>query len=301
MDVSDALSKCRLCPRCCGVNRLAGELGRCGSGSVAQVFRYGAHFGEEPAISGSKGSGAVFFSRCTMSCVYCQNYPWSQQGRGKSCGVEEMADILKALRDAGCHNWNMVSPTPWLPLIKEAFEKTGADCVRLPVVYNTSGFERVETLEEMEGLIDVYLTDLRYSRDRSALEGSGVAEYVGTARTALKEMWRQTGSLKLDESGIALSGTICRLLILPGRADEVVENLEWLADEIGTGVSISVMSQYLPAHKAVERKPWNRGIEQGEYAMVCDAVERFGFSNGWIQDFGGVAPKELVGFEMHAC
>ena len=290
--------KCELCPRRCGVNRSAGEVGYCRAGSVPEIFRYGAHHGEEPPISLTRGSGTIFFSRCTMRCLYCQNFPWSQEGSGERYTVEGLAAILRELHRQGCHNWNLVSPTPWLPAIRDAVEIAERDGISLPVVYNTSGFERVETLAQHEDLIDVYLVDLRYSRGESAAAGSDAADYVGMARAALVEMWGQKGPLKLDGQGAAVSGTLCRLLILPGLANEAVENLEWLADHVGTGIAVSVMSQYVPAHKARGRESWGRTITPREYDEVRQAMERLGFTEGWIQDLEGAAPEGLVGYEM---
>jgi len=272
--------------------------GYCRAEAEAEIFRYGPHHGEEPPLSGTRGSGTIFFSRCTLKCIYCQNYPWSQEGRGDCYNVAELAGILKELAKAGCHNWNLVSPTPWMAQVEKALEIARKDGISIPVVYNTSGFERIEVLEQLKGLVDIYLTDLRYSRKESAEEGSGSGEYAGVARSALKEMWRLAGPLKVDANGMAVSGTICRLLILPGHSKEVIENLQWLADNVGNGIAVSVMAQYTPAHKAVSRKPWNRRITEREYSAVCSAVERFGFSAGWVQDFERMSPKELVGFEM---
>jgi putative pyruvate formate lyase activating enzyme len=233
-----------------------------------------------------------------MKCLYCQNFPWSQEGKGERYSPEGLATILKALHREGCHNWNLVSPTPWLPQIREAMERVGSEGISLPVVYNTSGYERTEILAEYEDLADVYLADLRYSRNDSAKTGSDAGNYVDVARAALLDMWRRRGPLKLDGQGAAISGTICRLLILPGLADETVENLEWLADEVGTKIAVSVMSQYVPAHRAVGSEPWRRKITRQEYTTVCEAMERLGFSEGWVQDLEGTAPSELVGFKM---
>jgi putative pyruvate formate lyase activating enzyme len=282
------------------VNRIGGQKGRCGAGAAAEVFRYGPHSGEEPPISGTRGSGTVFFSRCTMECVYCQNYPWSQEGRGDRYSVEDLTLALKSLRRAGCHNWNLVSPAPWLPFIREALEKAGNDDISLPVVYNTSGFERVNTVRLFGDLVDVYLADLRYSRNESAVQLSGVAGYVETARRALLEMWAQKGALELDADGIAVRGTICRLLILPGRAEEAVENLEWLAEAVGAEIAVSVMAQYVPAHKAAMFTGLDRKITAEEYGMVLEAMEQFGFTSGWIQDVDKATDKALLGFEMVA-
>ncbi len=299
--ISGALAHCELCPRCCGVKRAAGKAGYCRAGNMAEVFRYGAHPGEEPPISGTRGSGAIFFSRCTLHCVYCQNYPWSQEGCGTTYTVAELAGILGALRAQGCHNWNLVSPTPWLPMIAGALELVRGTGRNLPVVYNTSGFERVATVRALAGTVDVFLTDLRYASPEAAARGSDAAAYVQHARAALLEMWRQAGPLVVDAEGIAVRGVICRLLIMPGLAREACASLEWLAQQVGVQVAVSVMAQYTPAYRALGLAPWSRPIDRSEYDVFCRAVERLGFTEGWIQDFGAASGGPLAGFNMAPC
>jgi putative pyruvate formate lyase activating enzyme len=263
-----------------------------------EIYRHGAHHGEEPPLSGSGGSGTVFFSRCTLRCLYCQNYPWSQEGRGRTYTAEELAGIFRELRRSGCHNWNLVSPTPWLPAIRDAILTLRDEGIRLPVVYNTSGFENAETLNAVADWVDVYLTDLRYARPETAREGSGRADYVDTARAALRIMWEQKGALRPDKNGVALSGTICRILVLPNHADEAVDTLRWLADAVGTEIAVSVMAQYTPAYRAAACPGWDRRITEAEYETVRREVETLGFENGWVQEYEGPTPKELVGYEM---
>jgi len=292
---------CFLCPRRCGVDRAAGRRGFCGAGDRLEIYRYGPHHGEEPPISAARGSGTVFFSRCTLSCLYCQNYPWSQQGRGEIYTVAEFAEALADLARRGCHNWNLVSPTPWLPFIRESLAIAADAGFRLPVVYNTSGYEREEIIDGLGDLVDVYLSDLRYSSATAAAEGSGCADYAQTARRAFRRMWRQKGPLRTNSEGAAVGGTICRLLILPGRAREAVENLRWLADNIGAEVAVSVMAQYTPAHRAARGdcgEDWGRRITLEEYEKVCSAVEELGFLEGWIQDFEETSPANLLGYQM---
>lgn len=296
--ITGALEHCELCPRRCGVNRAAGQAGYCRSGRTAQIFRYGCHYGEEPPISGTRGSGAIFFSRCTLRCVYCQNYIWSQEGCGETYTVEELAGIFSRLCAEGCHNWNLVSPTPWLPMIVEALARVRGAGQKLPVVYNTSGFERVETVCALAGTVDVYLTDLRYASLKAAARGSDAAAYVPCARGALLEMWRQAGPLVVNADGVAVRGVICRLLILPGLAREACASLEWLAEQIGPKMAVSVMAQYTPTYRAVGQPAWNRAITRAEYNAVCRTVERLGLNEGWIQDFGAARENELVGFNM---
>jgi putative pyruvate formate lyase activating enzyme len=295
-----ALTHCELCPRRCGVNRLAGQLGFCRAGSEACVYSFGPHHGEEPPLSGRRGSGTVFFSHCTLSCVYCQNYQFSQQGLGELYSNLQLASVLEQLRSDGCHNWNLVSPTPWLPMIMRALQSASLAGQRLPVVYNTSGYERIEVLRALEGNVDVYLTDLRYASEAVALRGSGVPDYVSHARAALLEMWRQTGELLLDDRGLARRGLICRILILPGLASEACQTLEWLAASVGLRVAISVMAQYTPAYLAAGTAGWDRRITASEYDSVRRCAQRLGFERGWIQGLDGAMESPLAGFRMPA-
>lgn len=281
------------------MNRADGEKGYCGAGNELEIFSCFPHHGEEPPVSGSRGSGTIFFSRCTLSCLYCQNHRWSQDGGGSVCGAGDLIRMMAQLREEGCHNWNFVSPTPWLPWITGALDSAGCAGSLLPVVFNSSGFERVETLRALDGLVDVYLVDMRYSRNGSAAVASGSDQYVEAARAAISEMWRQVGPLNVDDDGIAVSGVICRLLVLPGLDSEARANLGWLAKEIGTDVSLGVMSQYTPAHKAKDIEPWNRRVTRDEYERVCFEMERLGFKNGWIQDYDEEERGDLLGFNMN--
>ena len=296
--LDSTLMACELCPRRCRVARGGGARGYCKAGDTTEIFRYGRHDGEEPPVSGTRGSGAVFFSRCTLRCLYCQNYPWSQEGAGRPYDVDGLTAVMDSLRAQGCHNWNLVSPTPWLPWAMEARERARRTGPDLPIVYNTSGYERLETLRALEGWVQVYLTDLRYARPESAAEGSDAAGYVASARAALLEMWRQTGPLVCDAEGVARQGTICRLLVLPGRAQEAVENLAWLAEHVGPAIAVSVMAQYTPAHRAVGRDPWSRRLTREEYEPVVEALEAHDFGTGWVQDLEMPSPDELVGYRM---
>ena len=263
-----------------------------------EVFRAGPHHGEEPPVSGVAGSGTVFFSRCTLKCIYCQNYPWSQQGKGEKYTVEELQLVFEWLADEGCHNWNLVSPTPWLPLIRQAIEGARRGGRNLPIVYNSSGFEKVATLEEFSDIADIYLLDLRYAEDASADDGSGCRMYPGVARNAIRKAWELAGPLNMDETGIARSGMICRILVLPGKAGEAIENLRWLAETFGPAMAVSVMSQYTPAYKAVEGD-WARTLQASEYDAVVEEVEELGFDLGWVQGLDDPSADDLVGFKMN--
>ena len=295
------LAACRLCPRACGVDRLAGQRGYCGAGAAPRVFRHGPHFGEEPPLSGTRGSGTVFFSHCTMRCIYCQNYPWSQQAQGEDLELPQLTALFRQLAARGCHNWNLVSPTPWLPQIRAALTPLFNDGIRLPMIYNSSGFESPETLARFQDLADIALVDLRYAANDTAAEASGCPRYVESSRAAVEWFWKNLGALRLDADGIAVRGVICRVLVLPGHAGEAVANLRWLAEKIGTDVHVSVMSQYTPVYGAQQKTGWNRRITAAEYGRVAAAVEDFGFARGWVQEFeDGASPAELLGCNMPA-
>ncbi len=275
---------CALCPRRCGRRP-----GFCGAGDVPRVFRWGPHFGEEPPLTGTRGSGCVFFSRCTMKCLYCQNSPWSWKGAGEDKTVAELTAIFRelAVKDR-VENWNLVSPTPYLPFIRAAVRPLLDEGIRLPFVWNSSGYERVETLEEYRDLCDWALFDLRYARGRSAAVYSGAPDYVDAARAAVK--W-----------AAAHAKLIVRILVLPGLADEAIENLAWLASEVSNEVPVSVMAQYTPAYRALECPPLDRPVTEEEYESVTEAAADFGFENGWIQDYAASDPKlALLGENMTA-
>lgn len=294
------LSHCTLCPRACGANRITGRVGYCKAGVTPRLFRHGPHFGEEPPISGERGSGTLFFSHCTLSCIYCQNHPWSQAHQGEDLSIEGLRDLFKGIADMGCHNWNLVSPTPWLPQIKEAVKPLIQAGISLPFVYNTSGFESPKVLDAFSDLIDIALVDLRYATPEVAAQGSDAAGYVEASRQAFQWFWHELGPLQLDEQGIAQRGVICRILALPGHIDEAMANLHWLAAEVGTDVHVSVMSQYTPVHKACGIEGWDRKVQAAEYARLTQLAEDLGFENGWIQEFEGDAPSDLLGQAMPA-
>ena len=276
------MSGCELCPRRCGAARFGDspKAGWCGALNGPRVFRWGPHFGEEPPLCGERGSGCVFFSRCTMRCLYCQNSPWSWGGEGRDMSV---AELTKIFRDLACkdrvENWNLVSPTPYLPYIREAVAPLMAEGIRLPFVWNSSGYERVETLDEYSDLCDWALFDLRYSRDETAKSASAAPGYVAASRSAVRWAWEKR------------KGLIVRVLVLPGHADEARENLAWLATELSTEVQVSIMSQYTPAYRAKETPPFDRGVTEEEYESVTEAAADFGFVNGWTQGFGAADPK----------
>ena len=285
--------RCELCPRRCAAARFGGGArGWCGAADAPRVFRWGPHFGEEPPLVEGGGSGCVFFSRCTMKCLYCQNSPWSWKGGGKDKTVAELTEIFRVLAvEDKCANWNLVSPTPYLPYIREAVAPLLAEGIRLPFVWNSSGYERVETLEEYSDLCDWALFDLRYSRDETAVSLSQAPGYVAASRDAVKWAWEK---LKVERGGL-----IVRILVLPGHSDEAIENLAWLATEVSNEVPVSVMAQYTPAYKALETPPLDRSVTKDEYESVVEAASDFGFENGWIQGYEASDAKlALLGENM---
>ena len=303
------MSGCELCPRRCGAARFGEEpsAGWCGALNAPRVFRWGPHFGEEPPVTGERGSGCVFFSRCTMKCLYCQNSPWSWKGEGADKTTAELTEIFRelAVKDK-CSNWNLVSPTPYLPFIREAVKPLFDEGIRLPFVWNSSGYEMVETLEEYRDLCDWALFDLRYSRDETAVKLSQAPGYVATSRAAAKWAWNRRQS-SIREPGFGAehrpfhNKTIIRILVLPGHADEAIENLAWIATELSNEVAVSVMAQYTPAYKALETPPLDRSVTKEEYESVVEAASDFGFANGWIQGYESSDPKlALLGENMEA-
>jgi len=289
---------CALCPRQCLARRFSeGARGWCGAADSPRVFRWGPHFGEEPPLVGEGGSGCVFFSRCTMKCLYCQNSPWSWKGGGTDKTTAELTEIFRelAVKDK-CSNWNLVSPTPYLPFIREAVKPLIDEGIRLPFVWNSSGYERVETLEEYRDLCDWALFDLRYSRDETAVKLSQAPCYVATSRAAVKWMFGERGMGNGERGGL-----IVRILVLPGHADEAIENLAWIATELSNEVAVSVMAQYTPAYKALETPPLDRSVTKEEYESVVEAASDFGFANGWIQGYESSDPElALLGENMGA-
>jgi putative pyruvate formate lyase activating enzyme len=284
------LKRCDICPRQCFANRAAGERKFCQSAALPIVSSYCAHKGEEPAISGTRGSGTIFFGNCNMACVYCQNYQISQDPqnqRKNEITCTELAKRMIYLQDElNCHNINLVSPTHFVPQITRAVLEAIPLGLHIPLVYNTGGYERVETIALLDGVIDIYLPDLRYASERWAMKYSGAAYYVKQARVAIKEMYRQAGDLILDENDIAVKGLIVRHLILPNNLAGSEDSLTWIANELSPTVTVSIMSQYYPTHRAKDIPDLNRTITTEEYSSVVDIVNRLGLENGWLQEMG---------------
>ncbi|MGE4357810.1 MAG: radical SAM protein [Candidatus Omnitrophota bacterium] len=279
----EILKYCHLCPRNCKVNREGGEIGFCQAGKKPKVFNYQIHRGEEPAISGKNGSGTIFFSYCSNRCIYCQNWRFSQRGEGEEVTIEELAEIMLNLQEKNCHNLNLVTPTHYLPQILEALLIAVKAGFRLPLVYNTSGYENVEILRLLEGIIDIYLPDMRYADDSIAYKYSLMKDYVRINQSAVTEMFRQVGNL-VTKNGIAWRGLIIRHLILPNGLAGTKKIFDFIKRELSPKCFVSLMSQYYPFYKASQEPSLNRPITHEEYEKACKIMFVSGLENGWIQE-----------------
>lgn len=284
------LRACRVCPRNCGVDRLAGELGVCRTGKHPWVSAANAHFGEEPPLTGTRGSGTVFFSNCNLRCAYCQNYPISQKKVGREMTVREVADHLLELQGRGVHNVNFVTPSHVVPQMLASLYAAATRGLRIPIVYNSSGYDSVESLRLLDGVVDVYLPDMKYADDESARKYSLVFGYPSANRAAVREMFRQVGaSLDLADDGTVRRGLILRHLVLPNGIAGTPRILEFVARDLSPEVHVSLMGQYFPVHRALQRPEIARSLTVGEYEEAKAALEPLGLSRGWVQE-----PDSLV-------
>ncbi len=295
------LKACVLCPRACGVNRLAGERGFCRAGLAAPVNIAQLHHGEEPPISGSRGSGTIFFAGCTLACRFCQNYDISQAQPGSAAwgeemGPEDLAAVFLELQLAGAHNLNFVTPTPHLAVILEALAIARENGCRLPVVYNTSGYERAAAIRRLRGLVEIYLPDYKYADNAHALRLSGAGNYVEHCRAALREMFEQVGGLELDEEGVARRGVLVRHLVLPGGLSSTPEVMRDLVRLGGREVWVSLMSQYTPLYLAGRTPGIERGLLAREYEEAQAGLEEAGIAHGYVQGLTSANGKYVPGF-----
>lgn len=285
---------CTLCPRKCGVDRSKGQLGFCRQPGHIRAARAAAHYWEEPVISGSFGSGAVFFSGCTLQCCFCQNGVISQENLGKDVTTEHLREIFLRLIDDGVQNINLVTPTHFLPSILPALTPK----LSVPVVYNCGGYERVETLRELNGLVDIYLPDMKYSDAALAAALSTAPDYVETAKAAISEMYRQIGPAVIEDD-IMKKGMIVRHLILPGQIDNSLGVLDWFAEAFPQGdVLFSLMSQYVPMGKAKMMPPFDRCVTEEEYGAVLSYLDFLGIENGFTQDFSAASEDYIPDFSF---
>jgi len=278
------LQNCRVCPRRCGVDRLNGERGICRVGKNPVISSYNVHLGEEPPISGTRGSGTIFFTGCNLRCIYCQNFPISQLGNGSEVTTPDLAKMMISLQSRGCHNINLVTPTHFVPQIMEALSFAWERGFDLPLVYNSSGYDSLEALRLLEGIIDIYLPDMRYSDNRVAKRLSSAEDYVQVNREAVREMFRQVGNLVTDEEGIAKKGLIIRHLILPNDLAGSKKTFRFIAEEISDEIHVSLMSQYFPSFKASENVSIDRKITPEEYELTKESFFESGLTWGWRQE-----------------
>ena len=281
----DKLKKCTICPHKCGIDRTK-NIGRCKSTDKVKIALYSTHNFEEPCISGEKGSGTIFFSNCNLNCVFCQNYEISQQGRGKEIEIEELAEIMLKQQEKGVENINLVTPTSYSLQIKEAIIIAKENGLKIPIVYNTNGYENVETLRELEGLIDIYLPDLKYYYNSLGKKFSKVDNYFEIATNAIKEMYRQVGSPILNEKGVMQKGLMVRHLILPNNIENSKRCLKWLKENFNDKIYISLMAQYFPTYKAKEISEINRKLTPKEYEEIENYLYDLDIENGYIQELG---------------
>lgn len=278
------LAHCSLCPRRCGADRLRGEQGFCRQGEMSRVAKALPHFGEEPPLSGTRGAGTIFFSGCTLSCLFCQNWQISQQNLGDIINAEELAGLFLSLQAMGCHNVELVSPTPHIASIITALRMASGKGLRLPLVYNTNGFLSDESLDLLNGLIDIYLPDMKYSSSSVSEELSACSNYVEANRASLQEMVRQCGSrLIVDDNGIAVHGILIRLLLLPEELEGAEENLTYTAESLGREIPVSLMSQYSPLHEAHSHSVLQKELSPARRREVVKYALRCGIREIWNQ------------------
>jgi len=288
---AERLHACALCPRACGIDRTTGGLGYCRTGELPTVYSHMSHPGEEPPISGARGSGTIFMSGCTLSCVYCQNARFSQGGEGARRSVADVAGMMLDLEAMGCHNINIVTPTHHTSAVLASLALAAGEGLSVPLVWNTSSYESPETLALLDGVVDVYLADIRYAEDANAARYSDAADYATVSRAALREMQRQVGTLRTDDHGIAAGGLIVRHLVLPDGVSGTADCLAFVANELGPETFVSLMSQYYQAHRAHEHPRIARRLTTVEWDEAVAAHAEAGLINGWVQAFmGEVSP-----------
>ncbi len=293
----DRLKSCKLCPRACGVDRTAGQRGYCRAGERARIARAALHYWEEPCISGKSGSGAVFFSYCAMRCIFCQNYSISALGRGHDVTEDELSKIFLELRDEGACNINLVTPTHFTPQIINAIKLAKAEGLDIPIVYNCGGYESVETLKSLEGLIDIYLPDFKYMSGKYAAEYSNAPEYPQIAKDAVAEMVRQTGPAYIGGDGLMKRGTLVRHLMLPGLLNDSKRVVDYLYTAYGNDIYISLMSQYTPLSHIKGHEKLDRRINRRAYDALVNYCAEKGIEQMYIQDSEAAQESFIPEFE----
>lgn len=282
------LKNCEICPRKCKINRLNDQKGFCKTGLKPVIYNYLPHFGEEPPISGTNGSGTIFFSNCNMGCIYCQNYEFSQLNNGREVEFEDLAGFMLRLQDKKCHNINLVTPTHVMPQIINALYIAAQKGLKIPVVYNTGGYELPEIIDFLNGVIDIYLPDMRYADNEPAKKYSKTPDYPLYNQTSIKKMHNQVGTASLDRNGIIIKDLIIRHLVLPENISGTKKIMEFIKNQISKETYISLMSQYLPCFAAKDDHSLNRRITLAEYETAKEIMADLGLNNGWIQESRGL-------------
>ena len=279
--LQEFLKECRLCPRGCRINRLNGEIGYCGAGSELMISSAFPHFGEEPPLVGHHGSGTIFLTHCNLRCIFCQNYDISHQGRGEHITASDMARVMVKLQEMGCHNINFVTPTHYAPQIVASLSKAVEMGLRLPIVYNCSGYESIEVIQLLEGIVDVYMPDVKYMDERHSKRFSNAPDYPEVIKKVLKEMHRQVGDLTTDSKGIAERGLLIRHLVMPGDVASSEAVLKFIAEEISVYSYVNVMAQYRPEYRADEYPEISRRITHKEFLEAIQLAKGFRLYRGF--------------------
>jgi putative pyruvate formate lyase activating enzyme len=279
----EILSCCTLCPRQCKVNRLHGEKGFCGASNTLEIAHYGPHFGEEPPLTGEKGAGTIFFTHCNLKCSFCQNHHISHEGIGRPVSEEKLGKIMIHLQALDCHNIDLVTPSHFLPFILKALSLAAAQGLRIPLVYNSSGYESRDTLKLLDGIIDIYLPDWKYAEKSLGKQYSNAPDYPSVCQAAIQEMYRQVGDVMLDSHKIAQRGLIIRHLVLPGLLTNSEKVLTLIRAAFPDSIRISLMSQYAPRFRACDHSLINRPLNQEEYQEISALMKRLDFEEYWIQ------------------
>ena len=289
---------CSICPRNCRIDRTKGQIGYCQSGHEIKAALASVHMWEEPPISGSCGSGTIFFSGCNLRCVFCQNYTISSENSGKTISTERLSEIMLEQQARGVHNINLVTATHFIPSIIKAVQKAKNNGLKIPIVYNTGGYEKVESIKMLEGTVDIYLPDIKYFSSELSLKYSGASDYFSYASEAVLEMYRQTGNNIYDDNGIMKIGVIIRHMIMPSHREDSYKVLDWIRDNIGTEACVSLLSQYTPAYNAEKYKEINRKLMSLEYTRVIEHFFDIGLKNGFMQEKSSAESKYTPIFDL---
>ena len=292
------LDKCKMCPHKCMVNRNEGMLGRCKAGKNVKIALASVHNYEEPCISGKNGSGTVFFSNCNLNCIYCQNYEISQQGKGKEISIEHLAQIFINQQNKNVNNINLVTPTMYVPQIIEAIKIAKKNGLKIPIIYNSNGYESVETIKMLKGYIDIYLPDLKYYSSEISKKYSNVENYFEMASTAIKEMQKQVGNPVFDENGIIKKGVIIRHLVLPNHILNTKKVLKYIKEHYNEDTYVSIMMQYFPCYNAKKDFYINRKVSKKEYREVEKYLYTLNLKNGYMQELGEHEEEYVPNFDL---